>query len=316
MDVSLQPQTMVESVLQPPPVDTSPQPPSAIASLKPLSAQRSGSSNAALPSGEEKSDPPYPAIKEHPYQPDQTDFMTTQMVSTKTKRGFTVLKFQRQWFDKFGWLHCDVKSGKVFCHACITAITRGLVHLERDHETNFLIEGFCNWKKSMEKFKQHQASDLHELCILKLQAASQKPVTAQLSDHASKEQVNAQHALVKLITSMRYLATEGAALRGKENDGGKFRKLLDLRSEDDEDLRQFMKRTTNFTSHEIQNEILAIMSRQVLQNILRSVNEESKIFATIVDGTTDISGNEQECVCVRFIDKELGSERTSSDCTA
>lgn len=101
------------------------------------------------------------------------------MVSTKTKRGFTVLKFQRQCFDKFGWLHYHIKSGKVFCHTCITAITRGFDHLERDHETNFLMEGFFNWKKSMQKFKQHESSHLHELCILKLQAASQKPVTAQ-----------------------------------------------------------------------------------------------------------------------------------------
>ncbi|KAJ8027013.1 Zinc finger MYM-type protein 1 [Holothuria leucospilota] len=231
--------------------------------------------------------------------------MVTQMVSTQTKRGFTVLKFQRQWFKKFRWLHCDTKSGKAFCHVCISGTTQGLVNLERNHETNFLNEGFCNWKKSMEKLKQHEASDLHKLCILKLHNAKQKTITTQLSDHASREQANARHSLIKLITSLRYLATEGAAIRGEENDDGMFRKLLELRSGDDEGLRRFMSRKTNFTSHEIQNEIFAIMSRQVLQKIICQINGESKIFATIVDGTTDISGNEQECVCIRFVDKDL-----------
>ena len=43
-------------------------------------------------------------------------------------------------------------------------------------------------------------------------------------------------------------------------------------------------------------------------NIIRSICSkvrEAGAFATIVDGTQDISGNEQESICIRYVDEKL-----------
>lgn len=245
----------------------------------------------------------FPDIQEQPHQPKDTSFMQSYTVQSKT--GKFVLTVQQHWFKTYTWLHCDLNTGNVFCHTCIKAMKNGLVKLDSSHETNFLVEGYSNWKKALEKFKKHQSSDLHRMCALKLLDSRQESVLNHLNKHVSQEQFNARVALLKIITSLRYLATEGSALRGKQHDGGKFMNLLHLRSEDSDKLHRFLQRKTTYTSHDIQNELLELMSREVLNDIISRINKESVIFATIVDGTTDVSGNEQECICIRHINKDM-----------
>ena len=77
--------------------------------------------------------------------------------------------------------------------------------------------------------------------------------------------------------------------------------LLQLRAEDDVNLKTWLSRKTTFTSGEIQNEILQLMSHAILRNICSNVNEMSTHFGLVTDGTQDIQGNEQESVCVRYV---------------
>jgi hypothetical protein len=86
--------------------------------------------------------------------------------------------------------------------------------------------------------------------------------------------------------------------------------LLQLRSEDKPELKSWLMRTTNFTSPESQNEMLLQLSHQVLRNIVTNIKHESGHFAVIVDGTQDVSGNEQEAICLRHVDKHLDVHET------
>ena len=65
------------------------------------------------------------------------------------------------------------------------------------------------------------------------------------------------------------------------------------------------KKKTNWTSHHIQNEIIGIFSRLVLQKIVREINEESVYFGLVVDGTQDIEGKNQESICIRHINQNF-----------
>ncbi|XP_041350742.1 zinc finger MYM-type protein 1-like [Gigantopelta aegis] len=142
----------------------------------------------------------------------------------------------------------------------------------------------------------HEGRLLREL-NLKFRS-SNNDVDAQLSTHHLEEQTKARNALLKIVTTVQYLAQQGLAIRGKESSDGNFMKLLELRSNDDVVLQRWLTRTTSYTSVAVQNELLKIMAHMVLRNICKNVG----LFAVIVDGTQDIQGVEQEAICVRYID--------------
>ena len=70
---------------------------------------------------------------------------------------------------------------------------------------------------------------------------------------------------------------------------------------EDKQLSWWLKQTTNFTAPTVQNEMLEMLS----QEIVDTVRNESVQFAVVVDGTTDYSGVEQESVWLRYTDKEM-----------
>ena len=53
---------------------------------------------------------------------------------------------------------------------------------------------------------------------------NEAPVIAKLDTAAGNEQMKARNALVKIISSLKYMAEQGSAIRGKESSGGKFKK--------------------------------------------------------------------------------------------
>ena len=66
-----------------------------------------------------------------------------------------------------------------------------------------------------------------------------------------------------------------------------------------------MNRETNkYTSHDIQNEILTLMSNQVLRKIGKT-NKSAKYFFISADECIEVANNEQLTICVRWVDDEL-----------
>ena len=42
-----------------------------------------------------------------------------------------------------------------------------------------------------------------------------------------------------------------------------------------------------------------------MKDIVSEINEAAVQFGVIVDGTQDISGMEQECICIRYVSEDL-----------
>ena len=111
-----------------------------------------------------------------------------------------------------------------------------------------------------------------------------------------------------MVTSIQFLAKQGVALRGHDAaDGGNFKELLRLRAEDSPQLREWLQRKESFTHHDIQNEILRLISHDVLREVVREVHGSGQdcFFSIIVDGKQDDSGAEQESICIRNVDDEF-----------
>ena len=79
-------------------------------------------------------------------------------------------------------------------------------------------------------------------------------------------QKKAQTAL--LISTPQFLAHQGLAMRGHNDSEGNYIQLLQQCSQDCPTLVQWLQRRTTWTSHDIQNELLKIMTRAVLRQIL------------------------------------------------
>lgn len=109
-----------------------------------------------------------------------------------------------------------------------------------------------------------------------------------LSTKLKDDQVVARKCLHKIFTSIRFLCRQGLPLRGHSDDEGNFVKLLDLRSDDAPELRRWLDRKTDFTSHDVQNEIISQLSENIIRKICSQIGHRK--FAIIVDGTQDITG--------------------------
>ena len=64
------------------------------------------------------------------------------------------------------------------------------------------------------------------------------------------------------------------------------------------------RKSDNYTSHFIQNEIVKIMATNILQDISTRL-QQSPFLALMMDETTDISNNEQTTIVLRWVSEDL-----------
>ena len=112
--------------------------------------------------------------------------------------------------------------------------------------------------------------------------------------------------LLKILQTLQFLSRQGLALRGDEDekDSNFIQALLLLGKEDPSILEWLTKKQLKYTSHEIQNEFLRIMSHQILRNLSACISK-STYFTILADECTDVSNHEQFTICIRWVDDEL-----------
>ena len=73
------------------------------------------------------------------------------------------------------------------------------------------------------------------------------------------------------MSIIRYLARQGIALRGHNEENSNFIQLLNLRAEDDDNLKEWLlRKSKKYTSPIIKNEILKDMALTILHDIVNS----------------------------------------------
>ncbi len=219
----------------------------------------------------------------------------------KRRRYFS---FQKLWYELFPWIHVEAINKTVLCFNCAKADSLHLCDLARKRELTFVTIGFKNWRKASKKFSDHQKTAAHVFATEQLAMKSHPTIDAQIVNQKAKEQAIARKCLKIIFTSIQYMARQGLAIRGHENDNGNFKELLQLRSEDVLELQGWLSTRYDMTSSVRQNEILDMFSCAIVRKICRNVCEMGS-YAIIVDGTQDIAGKEQQSVCIRYVDKDF-----------
>ncbi|CAF1031801.1 unnamed protein product [Brachionus calyciflorus] len=64
--------------------------------------------------------------------------------------------YQPHWIKTYSSIHYEEEEDLVFCFSCCVY---GSAQLKSD---NFVSIGFNNWKKAIEKFREHQKTSYHE----------------------------------------------------------------------------------------------------------------------------------------------------------
>ena len=105
-----------------------------------------------------------------------------------------------------------------------------------------------------------------------------------------------------ILDSMQYLARQGIPLRTHSSDEDpNIFQLLMMKSKEFPELKAWLeKKQGKFVTHDVQNEILTIMSNSVLRSLLKKI--EGNIYSTMCDEYTDCSNHEQLTFCLRWVE--------------
>uniref|UniRef100_A0A8C4QSI2 TTF-type domain-containing protein n=1 Tax=Eptatretus burgeri TaxID=7764 RepID=A0A8C4QSI2_EPTBU len=218
--------------------------------------------------------------------------------------------FQSAWFKRFPWLHYSECTDRVLCHLCMKS---PLVGCSKKDE-RFIKKGFCNWKKGLERFNEHQKSARHRIAVQEIFLPSQcGDIGENLSQvHQTDKQEN-RKIFLEILRNTWYLARQGLPLRGDDDDDdedGNLFQLIKLRGQTDDHVQRWLKKgTIKYLSKDIQDEQLQIMGLSLLRNIAANVHKS--IWYTIIgDEVADTSKKRQLAICIRWINDMLEVEES------
>lgn len=172
----------------------------------------------------------------------------------------------------------------------------------------FLESGFSNWKDATAGFKSHEKTECHQAAVERVVTLPKvtKDVGEMLSvSHANDKEVNRQ-CLLNVLSSIRFIARQGLALRGDGDDSeSNYIQLLKLRGEDDSKILDWIKRKNDkYTCAESQNEMLKIMALSILRDVAQNI-KNSVFYSIMADETTDKSNREQIVLVIRHVNENL-----------
>lgn len=109
-----------------------------------------------------------------------------------------------------------------------------------------------------------------------------------------------------MISSLRFIAHQGLPTRGHNETEGNFLQLIHLQSDDCPLLKEWIYQCQNWTSHDIQNELLEIMAHTVLRKITDSIRA-NRYYSIMVDESIDVSFKEQVSIYIHHVTEWYGN---------
>ena len=210
------------------------------------------------------------------------------------------------WFEIYKWLTYDSTKDSVFCFICKTVYEEKKL-LTKPIKTAFIEgAGFSDWLHGPDRFSKHEQTSCHKEACSKFDSDSKKDIRAVMSSDWQKKEEQSRRNLLIIIDYIKYLGRQGIAFRGNDSDKeGNFYQLLLVDSRKNKEFCEWLeKKTFKYTSPEIQNEIIKIMSDEILRGVIENI-KSAKFFAYMADETCDISNTEQLTNFVRWIDGDF-----------
>lgn len=239
------------------------------------------------------------------YRPEDEETLTRTIKEYGHGKQLKTRYFRKEWYKSFEWLTLCSTTYKAFCTDCMKAKRNGLLTFSAKMEQAFISTGFCNWKKAMGRFKEHESSACHKEAIAKLAILSSKEpdIAAKLTTQRQNEQKKNRELLLTLLSSVCFLARQGLALRGNVEQEGNLYQLLKLRISEQPNVKEWLQDGT-YMSHDIINEIVKLMGNTLLRKLIEEV-KVAGFYAVLADETRDRSNKEQLVICLRWVDGDF-----------
>ena len=220
--------------------------------------------------------------------------------------------FQLQWLKEYAWMVYSIALDGAFCISCT------LFGNDRKGLGTLVNCPFTKWHKKKAKVHQHSTFKYHQeaLSIADHFIASIKNPYATvpvMHDTKRAENIARNRHIVKCIAEcVLFCGRQCIPLRG-DNEGrldmgnpGNFLSLLRMMSNHDDILRKHLEqpmfKNATYVSPSIQNEIIHIIGKDVIQAKLIEEIKNAKFFSIMADEVTS-HNVEQMALCVRFVDE-------------
>ena len=178
------------------------------------------------------------------------------------------------WFDSWSWIdYQEVILSLVYCSCAST-------------------------QNACASFRRHEMSKYH-LAALEVITKPQRNVGEMISQALNQQKKLNSRMLLTIMQSLQFLTRQALALRGHNDDESNFIQLLKLRSCDQPEISEWLakKGGDKYTSPEIQNEILTLMSQAVLRKIASKLHQ-ADFFTIMTDECVDCANNEQLAIAM------------------
>ena len=147
-----------------------------------------------------------------------------------------------------------------FCHYCVKASRLSGKSIRADQV--FVTSGFSNWKKAIQRFKDHQFSIALKNALLTT-AALKNPIDQQIQTEAENISHKRQQSLLKQLSALHYLLRQGIAIRNDHAGGSNLSVMLEKVLGE--------SHWVKYQSPECINEMIEIMAHKVLRSLLNDI---------------------------------------------
>jgi len=141
--------------------------------------------------------------------------------------------------------------------------------------------------------------------IVKLPATTQH-IGQLLSHQYACESAKNRRILMKILSSLRFLARQALPLRGHNDDhDGNLLQLMRLHGEEDTEVLEWLQRkSSKYLSPDMQNDLIKTMATHVLRHLSHKL-QESPFISIMIDETTDVTNKEQVIIVFRSVKDEF-----------
>ncbi|XP_004678833.1 PREDICTED: zinc finger MYM-type protein 1 [Condylura cristata] len=210
---------------------------------------------------------------------------------------------KKSWCSNFQHLENSTKKDVTFCYSCQLFCQKSLTC----GGESFAAQGISNWKKTLEKFRKHEKSEIHLKSLQFWREYQLCDETGNDNLSINSKQIEGNKKYLKLIIeNILFFGKQCLPLRGNDQsvslmNKGNFLELLEIRAKDKgEEIFRLMNSQIDFyNSTQIQNDIIEIIKTEILQDIVNEINVSSA-FSIICDEITDCVTKEQLSICVRY----------------
>jgi len=229
-----------------------------------------------------------------PYDKEDNRCFSESYYTSTTKTG---MKLPRSW------LCYSPKLDSCYCEPCWLFADRSAPFYN-----NAWANGIKDWKHLSTKIQRHESTQIHVgACVIYEHWKQNKTIDAELERNVRNAALFWRQALERIINVTLTLASCNMAFRGHrdvlgQENAGNFLSIIKLLASYDPVLQELINRpegSVKYLSHDIQNEIVHILSQHVKDDVINEIND-APFYSIIMDTTQDVSKKDQLSQVYRY----------------